>query len=122
MQANYKYVELNKIHKSSLFQPVNFYGVLIDANYPYKSGRYYICCLKIIDPNLNCKNQKDYAEIVIFAYRKQDLPFIQRIGDIIRIHGANVRVWKGKRQFNVNVYHNSSWVLYSSDSLSPFGD
>ena len=59
---------------------------------------------------------------MIFAYRKQDLPFIQRIGDIIRIHGANVRVWKGKRQFNVNVYHNSSWVLYSSDSLSPFGD
>jgi hypothetical protein len=59
---------------------------------------------------------------VIFAYRKQDLPFIQRIGDIIRIHGANVRVWKGKRQFNVNVYHNSSWVLYSSDGLSPFGD
>ena len=51
----------------------------------------------------------------------QDLPTIRRIGDIIRIHRANVRVWKGKRQFNVNVYHNSSWVLYSSDGFSPFG-
>lgn len=26
------------------------------------------------------------------------------------------------RQFNVNVYFKSSWVLYSSDKLSPLGD
>ena len=70
---------------------------------------------------LNSKNNKDYAEIVIYAYSMQDLPIIRRIGDIIRIHRANVRVWKGKRQFNVNVYHNSSWMLYSSDGFSPFG-
>ncbi len=51
----------------------------------------------------------------------QDLPFIRRIGDIIRIHTANVRVWKGKLQFNVNVYRNSSWVVFSSEKFCPFG-
>ena len=58
---------------------------------------------------------------MIYGYRMQDLPIIRRIGDIIRIHRANVRVFQGKRQFNVNVYHNSFWLLYSSDRLSPSG-
>ena len=49
MQTNYKYVELNKINKSSLFQPVNFYGVVIDASYPLKYFNKYVCSLKIID-------------------------------------------------------------------------
>ena len=56
---------------------------------------------------------------MIYAYRIQDLPIIRRIGDIIRICRADVRVRKGKRQFNVNVYHNSSWALFSSDRLNP---
>ena len=46
---------------------------------------------------------------------------MHRIGDIIRIHRANVRVYNGKRQFNVNMYYKSSWVLYSSDKLTPLG-
>ena len=72
------------------YQPFNFHGVIIDANYPYEKNTYYICSLKVIDPTLNSKNEKDYAEIVIFAHHYENLPIIHRISDIIRIQVVNV--------------------------------
>jgi len=81
-----------------------------------RAGR-FVCSLKVIDPKLN----KEHAQVVIYASRFEDLPIVHRLGDIIRIHRANLRPYNGLRQFNVNVYFKSSWALYSSDKQSPLG-
>jgi hypothetical protein len=52
--------------------------------------------------------------VVIYAKRFEDLPLIRRVGDVIRIHRANIRSYKDLKQFNVNVFYNSSWCLFST--------
>ena len=99
------------------------YGVIIDATFPYKTNNErYICSLKIVDPSLYVKSQKgsgdssDYATLVLYAKRFEDLPIVTRLGDIIRVHRATLRLYNGTRQFNANVFYNSSWALFSGDS------
>ena len=53
--------------------------------------------------------------MVIYAKRIEDLPIVKRIGDIVRIHRANVKLYKDIKQFNVNVFYNSSWCIFNSD-------
>lgn len=103
----------------------HFYAVVIDATFPYKTNQErYICSLKIVDPSLYLKSQKgtgdssDYATLVLYAKRFEDLPIIHRIGDIIRVHRATLRLYNGVRQFNANIFYNSSWALFSTDKKS----
>lgn len=49
------------------------------------------------------------------------MPIVHRLGDVIRVHRANLRMYKNTRQFNVNVYYKSSWALYSSERTTPLG-
>ena len=118
----YDYVELGKASLSST-EPQNVYGVIIDASFPYKTNsKMYVCSLKIVDPTLNGSGKNsDYATVTMYAQRFEDLPIVLRIGDIIRIHRAKLRIWDQKRQFNVNMYWHGSWVLYSSEKVSPLG-
>ena len=99
--------------------------MVIDATFPYKTNQErYICSLKIVDPSLYLKSQKgtgdasDYATLVLYAKRFEDLPIIHRVGDIIRVHRATLRLYNGVRQFNANVFYNSSWALFSTDKKS----
>jgi len=120
-QTKYEYVELSKASLTAT-DPCNFYGVVIDASFPYKREKFFVCSLKVIDPTLNPKiSAQNYATVVLYAQRFEDLPIVHRIGDIIRIHRAKLRIWQGKRQFNVNMYWHGSWVLYSSEKVSPLG-
>lgn len=90
----YEYVELSKTPLASSDQSNHFYGVIIDATFPYKVKQdRYICVLKVIDPTLNPKTKGDWAQVVIYAKRFEDLPIVHRIGDIIRVHRAQVRIW-----------------------------
>jgi hypothetical protein len=100
-------------------EPQHVFGVVIDATFPYKTNQdRYICSLKIVDPSLYVKSQKgagdssDYATLVLYAKRFEDLPIITRLGDIIRVHRATLRLYNGQRQFNANVFYNSSWALF----------
>ena len=97
ISIKYEYVEISKASLTSA-EPCNFYGVIIDATFPYKRENKFICSLKVIDPTLNPKLNKDagYASVVIYANRFEDLPIVHRIGDIIRIHRANLRLYNGK--------------------------
>jgi hypothetical protein len=59
----------------------------------------------------------------LYAKRFEDLPIIQRFGDIIRVHRATLRIYKNHRQFNANIFYNSSWALFSikkEEELTPF--
>jgi hypothetical protein len=57
----------------------------------------------------------DFATLVLYAKRFEDLPIITRLGDIIRVHRATLRIYNGQRQFNANIFYNSSWTIFSQD-------
>lgn len=81
----------------------NLYAVIIDATLPYKTLNKdkFICSLKVMDPTLYIKEDdsdqeaKNFASIVLYAKRLEDLPVISRVGDIIRIHWANMKIYRG---------------------------
>lgn len=95
----YNYTELAKV-KLSEDEKVHFYGVIIDATFPYKvadgANSKYIVSLKVIDPSLHSKGGKpsdnDYATVVLYALKFEDLPIVGRVGDIIRVHRATLRM------------------------------
>jgi hypothetical protein len=82
----------------------------------------FFCNLKIIDPS-QFTQQKGwkYSQLVIYASKLEDLPFVHRLGDVIRVHRADMKWWNDKRQFNVNMLYKGSWALYSTDKQSPLG-
>jgi hypothetical protein len=101
-------------------EPCHFYGVIIDATFPYKvNNERFICSLKVVDPTLHQKGT--YATVVIYATKFEDLPIVHRLGDIIRVHRASMRIYQNKRQFNVNMFYQSSYALFSTDKTSPLG-
>jgi hypothetical protein len=77
--------------------------------------------MKVIDPTLYPQKKDDWAQVVIYANKLEDLPFVHRIGDIIRVHRADLKIHNKHRQYNVNMSYKSSWALYSSDKVSPLG-
>ncbi len=98
----------------------NVYGVVVDATFPYKINQErYVCSLKIVDPSLHSKGGKpsdnDYATVVIYGKRFEDLPIAQRVGDIVRLHRATLRMYQGKRQFNVSTQWQGSWALFAAE-------
>ena len=120
----YEYTELAKVSLTAS-DPVHVYGVIIDATFPYKvTNDKYITSLKIVDPSLHSKGGKptdnDWAQVVIYANKFEDLPIVSRVGDIIRLHRATVRIHDGKRQFNVSTqqYPHSSWAVFSAEDNS----
>lgn len=113
----YTYHELNRAPLASS-DPVHFYGVITDATFPYKvHADRFICSLRVIDPT----TKNNQCQVVIYAKRFEDLPIVHRLGDVIRVHRATLRMYKNQRQFNVNVYYKSSWALYSTDRSTPLG-
>jgi len=99
-EPKYNYVELSKASLAST-DLNNFYGVIVDATFPYKvNANRFICSLKVIDPSLNTNK---FASVVIYANRFEDLPIVHRLGEVIRVHRAGLRIYNGNRQFNVNV-------------------
>jgi hypothetical protein len=103
---------------------VNFYGVIVDASMPMKTAtQKFVTTLKLVDASMHSLGNEpnvnfEHATAIIYAKRIEDCPLINCIGDIIRIHRANYKEWKGKPQFNVNVQFNSSWCLFSTSAAS----
>ena len=120
--VKYEYTELAKCSLQSS-EEQNVYGVIIDATFPYKvNQQLYVCSLKIADASLNATSKgADWASVVMYAKRFEDLPIVLRIGDIIRIHRASLRVYNNRRQFNLSMHWFSSWALFSTDKTSVTG-
>jgi Telomeric single stranded DNA binding POT1/CDC13 len=88
--ANIKYSTIKQFKESGDY---NFYGVIYDASLPKKeeNSDNFVCCLKIIDPQVNCLNYKtnindNCINLFIKSLSKENLPFIHCVGDIIRVH------------------------------------
>lgn len=120
--VRYDYVELGKASLSSQ-DTQNVYGVIIDANFPYKvNQKLYVCSLKIVDPSLNTASKgADYASVVMYAKRFEDLPICLRAGDIIRLHRATLRMYNNRRQFNVSMHWCGAWALFSTEKQPVVG-
>lgn len=77
--------------------------------------------MKICDPSQPWSSEDsnviEHCSLVFFAKRFEDLPISQRVGDIIRVHRANVGIFKGVKQFSSNIFFNSSWALFSPYSF-----
>lgn len=126
--AKYNYSELAKISLTSTDKH-HVYGVIIDATFPYKVNKtQYVCSLKVVDQSLHVTGQKgtssasDYATVVIYAHHFEDLPIVHRLGDMIRLHRASLRLYNGQRQFNVSTQNYGSWALFSTDKKAPLAD
>jgi len=119
----YEYTELAKASLTST-DYTHAYGVIVDATFPYKAHQsLYVCSLKIADSSLNAntKGSGNFATVVIYAKRFEDLPIVLRLGDVIRLHRATLRMHNGVRQFNVSVQWNGSWALFSTDKTGAQG-
>jgi hypothetical protein len=127
--SKYDYTEISKVELTS-DEKVNFYGVIVDATFPYQfiqsnnNEKLFMCILKVIDPS-HC-GKGEFAQLIMYAYKFEDLPIVQRLGDIIRVHRATIRKYSSKtdgnvRQFSANMYYSSSWALYSTDKTTPIG-
>jgi hypothetical protein len=92
--SKYEYTEIANASLSG-DSATNFYGVVVDATFPYQfvlsknNEKLFQCVLKVIDPS----HHKEPAQVVIYANKFEDLPIVQRLGDIIRVHRANIRKW-----------------------------
>ena len=120
--TKYEYTELAKCSLQSS-EEQNVYGVIIDATFPYKVNQgLYVCSLKIVDASLNTASKgADWASVVMYAKRFEDLPIVLRIGDIIRIHRATLRVYNNRRQFNLSMHLTGAWALFSTDKTPVTG-
>lgn len=116
-KAQYTYEQLAKMEEENE-DWVQFYGVIIDATFPYKvSENRYLCNLKVIDPSLNIKDSEgEFATVLIEGRRFQDLPIVQRVGDIIRCHRAEYTLKEDQHYLKLNLHYNSSWALFSADN------
>lgn len=99
----YNYVELSRAPLTAS-EAQHVYAVIIDASFPYKTNKdKYICSLKVVDPSLNLKREKgtgdssDYATLILYAKRFEDLPIVTRLGDVIRVHRATLRLHNHQR-------------------------
>lgn len=118
----YEYTELAKVSLASSDNH-HVYGVVVDASFPYKQASdKYICSLKIVDPTLHAKGGKasddDFATVVIYGKKFEQLPILTRVGDIIRLHRSSLRMYNGRRQFNVSTHWQGSWAIFSADDSS----
>ena len=57
--------------------------------------------------------------VTFFAHNYDQLPTFMRVGDIIRIHRANIGSYKNYKTFSVNLAFGSSWVIFSGFVDSP---
>jgi hypothetical protein len=107
---------LNSIKKESEEDSFHFYGVVVDASFPYKTEKRYVVTCQVADASSILKGGKlNTVNVVFFAKSFEDLPIIQRVGDIVRVHRAKFQHFNDTRQLNVNMYYRSSWCLFIGD-------
>lgn len=117
----YEYTDINSIKKEGDDDQYHFYGTVIDSSFPYKTDKRYVVTCKVADASCATKGGKlNAVNLVFFAKSFEDLPIIQRVGDIVRVHRAQLRHHNDERQLVANMYYRSSWCLFiGNDSEAP---
>lgn len=96
-QRSYEYTTLDKLEMGT--ENVNLFAVVIDATYPHKSLKKdnWVVTFKLADPSckFDAHGVVKFVTLVCFAKKFDDLPVIQRCGEIIRIHRGLVNTYQG---------------------------
>lgn len=96
IQQKYNYSSIKTFSNQGDY---DFYGIIYDATFPNPEDNCtYICNLKIVDPEVNLlANSEDFSNQVINVVIKgtsiDALPFVHRVGDIIRVHRGVYVSW-----------------------------
>ena len=56
------------------------------------------------------------VSITFFAKNIDSLPKFKRVGEVVRIHRANVGQYKNHKTFLVNIEYGSSWAIFKGAS------
>lgn len=106
----YEYTPLTECLPGDADRTYNVFGVVLDASYPHKTktGDHYVCTLKIAE-----SAKSPVFTLVLFGSKFEEMPVIQRIGDIIRVHRVTVSEYNECKQFTSRLYFNSSWALFA---------
>ena len=92
----------------------SFYAVILDATSPYKKQVTSLCSLRIIDPSVHYPEEgavdkehnaavSQYCTVTLFSKEMRNLPRVNRVGDIIRVLNTTCTMFKGAKQFNLNL-------------------
>jgi hypothetical protein len=56
-----------------------------------------------------------HSMVIVYSKRMEDCPMLRRIGDVIRVTKATLKMHRGTKQFHVRTFHEASWALFSSN-------
>lgn len=110
----YKYSTLASLNDKTT-DDVHFYATVVDSSFPYTTDKRTVVTCKVVDHSLVKKgtvSEKDWVTVVFYAKNFEDLPIIQRVGDVIRVHRAQFQHFNDRKQLNVNLFYKGSWCLF----------
>jgi hypothetical protein len=110
----YKYSTLASLNDKTT-DDIHFYATIVDASFPYKTEKRSVVTCKVVDASLAKKgtvSEKDWVTVVFYAKNFDELPIIQRIGDVVRVHRAEFQHFHDRKQLNVNLFYKGSWCLF----------
>ena len=97
---------------------INIIGVVKYFRSPRVTSinQYNLLCT-VIDPSVEDNIEKG-IRCILFAFEKINLPQVENIGDIIRLHRVNVNSFNGRLQ--VQQTKATSWLVYIPNSVILF--
>ena len=97
---------------------INIIGVVKYFRSPRVTSinQYNLLCT-VIDPSVEDNIEKG-IRCILFAFEKINLPQVENIGDIIRLHRVNIKSFNGRLQ--VQQTKATSWLVYIPNSVILF--
>lgn len=120
--TKYKYTPLSDMTTSNQY---NFYGIVIDSSFPSNNTlpeSHYECILKVIDISYT-HSSPIILTLIIKSRSKNQIPYIHKIGDIIRIINGTFKP-KSKVYLNLlneSVAEKGSWCVFDGDNYTIYG-
>ena len=120
--TKYKYTSLADMTTSNQY---NFYGIVIDSSFPSNNTlpeSHYECILKVIDISYT-HSSPIILTLIIKSRSKNQIPYIHKIGDVIRIINGT---FKPKSKVYLNLLNDSvaekgSWCVFDGDNYTIYG-
>lgn len=120
--TKYKYTSLADMTTSNQY---NFYGIVIDSSFPSNNTlpeSHYECILKVIDISYT-HSSPIILTLIIKSRSKNQIPYIHKIGDVIRIINGTFKP-KSKVYLNLlneSVAEKGSWCVFDGDNYTIYG-
>ena len=120
--TKYKYTSLADMTTSNQY---NFYGIVIDSSFPSNNTlpeSHYECILKVIDISYT-HSSPIILTLIIKSRSKNQIPYIHKIGDVIRIINGTFKP-KSKAYLNLlneSVAEKGSWCVFDGDNYTIYG-